>query len=106
MAKGDRVACKWCGKFFTQNRAGHIYHDNNCKQAAWYSRHNVSHKRKDYVLGADHMKDVRTLRKTSEQAADFIMRLAAACGREIAEDALDAFWDALARGGVDLSPRE
>lgn len=98
---GIEHKCLICSTKFS-GRRGAKYCSPKCRNAAWYQRERMKSIVASRQMNVDSLRDVLTVRKVSEEAADIILRQADLCGNEVAGLTLDAIWAVLVAVGVDL----
>lgn len=98
---GVKHKCPICNEVF-YGRRGAKYCSNKCRNAAWYQRERMKGIVASRQMQVDSLRDVLTVRKVSEEAADIILRQADLCGVEVAGLTLDAIWSVLVALRVDL----
>lgn len=98
--------CQVCNKRLGNGKRGNaLYCSAKCRQAAYRKRSNAMRVMQASQLDLFQQQDLATIKTVSVMAADFVVRVGAIVGKELAEQALDAMWDLALHCGCDLSAR-
>ena len=98
--------CQNCGKRIGKvTRGNALYCSPKCRQQAYRKRKAVMLASKALTFDMDERMDLNTVRGVSVEMAEFLERLCAIAGKEVAREGLDAAWSLALHCGCDLSKR-